>query len=1236
MALRLWSGPSGSGKTHFLFEYVLSEAEKNRDLNYIVIVPEQFTLATQKQLIAMSKNHGILNVDVLSFARLAYKIFEEVGFKELRGTEIDDMGKNLILRHVAALCEDKLHYLNGKMDKLGYITEVKSIVSEFMQYGISSEKIEEMINTAKSNGRGQLAVKLADVKILYDEFNRFIDQKYITKEERLTKAKRAAIKSKKLRKAVIVFDGYTGFTPVQYEFIETLLQISRDIHVTILTDTRDNITYNTQHELFYLGFKTSEKLKKLAELNNIPIVNDFEINEEIPRRFVAGKGTGDNVEITSKQLAHLEKNLFREYSKPFKTPNNITDECQLSTKAVNNDIRVFSALQPIDEVRKVAVTIQKLVRDDGIRYRNIAIATGDMESYAPVIKRVFAEYDIPYFIDKTFPVLLNPFIEYIRALMDIINEDFAYSAVFRYLRSPINDYDTPDIDKLENFILKHGIKGARNWQADWSQKYSRYYSNRKNNGEISIDIQLASVNEIREKVVSDLSEVINLITDSNKKRVKTPTKTVNEINSVFIRVFDTHNLQKRINDLYLEYSITDDIFKNNSKKEYEKIYSMVEKLYARMSELLGNEIISFKEYGELLDAGFDEIRIGMIPTITDYIQIGDTTRSRFENVHTLFIVGANDGSIPKSSSSGGILSDIEKEFLIESTPDIELAPTVREQSYTGQLYLYMLMTKPTSSLILSFSRLSSDSDSLKPSYIIKLVMDMFPTIKIEKDFDDQLDKVFNAVSLYDVIVENIRDTDFEDVISLLSADDKFGHIFSDNLKRAADASFMEGVLKGKDAISKSVASILYGKAIIGSVTRLEQYAKCSFNFFLKYGLSLKEREIFSFEAKDMGTVFHAVLEKYSKYINDDNISWTDVDETKAEEYVKKAIDECTVDGNYSVLQSTFRHKYMVERISRIAIRSISVLTDHIKSGMFTPEGAEIRFSSVNSLDSLTFKLSDDEIMKFTGSIDRLDTYSDDEHIYIKIIDYKSGNKSFDLVEVYKGISLQLVVYLNAAKEILGKDGRFEGKEIVPAGILYYHIDDPIVEGNLQDSDEAISEKIKKELKMKGLVNSDEDVFKLIDSNFVSSSDIIPVGKVKNGDFTKYSSVASTEDFNTISQYVNKKIADMGREILDGNIKAEPHSVKGVDAGECKYCPYTDLCWFSEDEDTEGNAPDVNRENVIETMREIISHEENIHDGAANNTQDDAADNTANGAADERSGVTPATHNMDNSPEGEEQ
>jgi len=1198
MSLKLWMGPSGSGKTRFLFEYVLNEARKHRELNYIVIVPEQFTLSTQRELIKLSDEHGILNVDVLSFQRLAYRVFEEVGFKDAKGKGVDDMDKNLILRHLSLKYEDKLSVLSGKMNKLGYITEVKSVISEFMQYGIDTKKVSEMESDARKNGRGELASKLSDIRVLYELFNSYTDEKYITKEEILVKAARAAYKSQKLKRSVIVFDGFTGFTPVQYDLIETLLTISRDIHVTILTDTRDNITYNTEHELFYLGYKTSEKLKKLAELNNVSIEKDFRIIEEIPRRFLMDNRQNETGKCTSDMLVHLERNLFRQYSRPYKTQNNDTGVSEKPTKVVNGGIALFSAFQPIDEVRKVAVEIQKLVRNNtGIRYKDIAIATGDLDNYIPLFKRVFAEYEIPYFFDKSQRILMNPFIEFVRALTDIIVENYSYSAVFRYLRSPIAGYETDDIDVLENFVLKYGIKGFSAWNRDWVEKYSRYVKKEEIEGLITIDM-------LRQKVIENLKNLNDLITCAHGKVKKIPTKAVNEINAVFIGVFETHHVKEMLSKAIDSLLITDEIAAADRKKEYEKIYDLVLDLMNRMDNLLAADEITFSEYKELLDAGFDEIRIGMIPLITDYIQIGDVTRSRFENVHTLFIVGANDGIIPQSGNGGGIISDIEKEYLLDSIPGLELSPTVREKAYTVQLYLYMLMTKPKYQLRISYSRMNNSSESIRPSYIIKVITDMFKDISVEMDFESDFDRIYSIESGYRVLVENIRNSEYENLLLLYSDGNIKEFERKARLRNIVDAACLNGVLLGNDAVSKAVAEVLYGKAIIGSVTRLEQFARCSFKYFLQYGLSLKERDIFSFEARDMGNIFHSVLEKYSKYLADEHISWESVSDDKRSEYVRRAISECISDEEYSVLSSSFRHQYLTERIYRISMRSIDVLTTQLSLGKFIPKASEISFSSMDHLDSFVFKLSDDEIMKLSGKIDRFDTYDDEVNgrLYIKVIDYKSGDKSFNLVEVYKGLNLQLVAYLNAAVELSKRDSRYTNYDIIPAGILYYHIDDPMVEGDESESDEQIAQKILKRLKMTGLVNSDREVFSLIDSKMESKSDIMPVAVNKDGALSAYSSVASTEEFEIISQFVNKKIEDLGREILSGNIKAEPHGAKGIDASSCTYCPYTDICKYigaktTDDPDSDGDGSEtdkeeVTKENVLELMKGELSDGEN--------------------------------------------
>lgn len=1159
MSLHILSGPSGSGKTHYLFEYALSEAKKHSDINYYVIVPEQFTLKTQRQLVDMSDCHGILNVDVLSFTRFAYRIFEEVGFSETSGVVMDDMGKNLILRHIASQISEELPYLSDNIRKLGYITEVKSLISEFKQYKISENEIDRMIEYSDENGKTTLSRKLKDVKRLYTEFNLFIKDKYTTTEELLDIAAKEVFKSDKIKKSVVLFDGFTGFTPVQYSLIESLLQISKDIFVTLVTDTRDNVKYNTEHELFYLTYDTDNRLRKIAEKNRIK-TEDINLFEPAEKRF----------DVNKKRLIHLEKNLFREYKVPF----NDSGVIEKPTKTVNSEISIISALSPDDEVSKLAENIKNLVVNDGYRYRDIAVVTGDMETYIPLIRRIFPKYDISYFSDKKNPVLLNPFTEYVRAVFAIIVEKWSYEAVFRYLRSPLSGFQTADIDRLENFVLKYGIKGSSSWKASWVEKYSRNLKK----GQLE---ELKSLDNLRENLVKNLLEFQNSITGDYEKSVKKPTKTVNELNMLFYRLLERNDIQFKLIELTEQYSITDDMFKNERQKEFEKVYSFTIKLLDKMSELLGDEKISVEEYSQLLDAGFEEIRIGIIPGVTDYVQIGDLVRSRFSDLKVLFIIGTNDGVIPSRKNSGGLLSDMEKEFLLSKSDELVLSPTARMQAYTGQLYLYMLMTKPSEKLFVSFSRLNSGCESIKPSYIINVLTEMFPDIHVE-----------NAEPGNDVFsIRTAFEAGIKELTSGVDSFDMLGYFYSkqeykDILNKILDSHFTLGPVAMSDSISAAVASVLYNSDLDGSASVLESFAECAYRNFLTYGLSLKERDVFDFKAKDMGNLFHDSLELYSKIVFERKLTWTDIDENVRDSIISEAVSKAMKTGKFDVLYSSFRNKYMVIRMERILRRSVEVLTEHLKAGQFSPLDAEVKFSSIDNLSAFNFELSETERMHLSGKIDRIDTCEDDENLYVKIIDYKSGNKQFDLLEVYKGLSLQLVIYLNAAMEMLEKT---TDKKIVPAGILYYHVDDPMVDILASTTGQEIKDKIMSELKMKGLVNSDRDIIRLIDSKFEKKSGIIPVGYKANEEFLKESSVADTESFEIISKYVNKMIQKLGRDILNGCIKAYPVSAKGKDDKRCSYCPYISVCRYEsvpDDDSEEFVTKDIDE--IVSKMKEEIS------------------------------------------------
>ena len=1139
MALRIWLGGSGSGKSRRLYERIIKEAGDNPDKNYLVVVPEQFTLQTQRDIVMLHPDEGIINIDVLSFNRLSYRIFEEVGFMDNNGIVIDDMGKNLILRHLSGKHKDDLKIIGNNLKRLGYITEVKSVISEFMQYGVNDEKIAKLREIGELNNRRLLCEKLDDLQIIYDAFREYIKDKYTTTEELLSKASRAVSKSEKLKNSVVVLDGFTGFTPVQYTFIRELLKQCMDLNVTVLGDaSRDMSVLYDENELFFMSCKTVRELKHIAEENNIKVCEDVRILEDIPVRFRLS-------EKTPNMLIHLEKNLFRQKDKL----NNTCNDCESA------DIRILTAANPMEEMSYVAVLINDLVRNEGYRYKDIAVVSGDSDTYMRAAERLFEGYGIPFFIDRKQPILLNPFIEFMRSLMRALVENYSFDAMFSYLKSSLTGIDLSLIHELENYCLAMGIKGKKKWN-------NRFIAHKDNMDEDT----LSRLNRVREEIVEPFGFFDNC-------------KTVRDYSEALYRVLEKYEIQQQLKNRSLSFEKEGKPLK---AKEYNMLFAEIIGLLDKLVELLGDEEMSISEYYELLNAGFDELRIGIIPASTDYVQIGDITRSRFRDIKALFFVGVNEGIVPKANSAGGILSDMDREFFSEKGAGVELAPTSRMQSYTQRLYLYMLMTKPSEKLFVSYAGVGNDGKSMAPSYLIGELKGMFQGISVT-DYGELslVDKICSEKTGLKEFSSNLQkfivrqEPDDEELFEYFAQKEQYRN----ELESLVNTAFAGDDITLTDTVTSKIAHAIYGNVIYGSITRLEKYAECAYAHYLKYGLKLKERDEFKFDIADMGTVFHDVLEEFSSLLAGNGKTWSDVNEEELTKYTLDAVRTAT--NRQAAIYDTFRTSYTVKRIERIMLKSIHTLKEHVLCGDFIPSKFEYEFAETSDLSAFNFKLNDKDRLKLMGRIDRMDVLTDSDKILVKIIDYKSGSRDIDLAAVYRGEQLQLVVYLNAATEMLKEKN--PDKEIVPAGILYYRLSDPIVEPEFGATEDEIKSQITANLRMTGLVNDDMDIIRHMDRDFEGKSNVIPVAINKSGELSKQSTrVASSEEFSVISEYVNKKIAEMGQEMLNGNIKAHP--------GNCAYCPYDSVCRLSgyETADTET----IVKGEEISKMREKIQSEQN--------------------------------------------
>ncbi|MCD8224424.1 MAG: PD-(D/E)XK nuclease family protein [Clostridiales bacterium] len=1143
MVLQLILGGSGSGKTSRLYQIIIDRSIQYPEQLCFVIVPEQFTMQAQKDLVSLHPRHAMMNIDVVSFQRLAYRVFEELAVEQLE--VLDDMGKSMVLRRVAAGCRRNLKLFQGHLSQTGFINQLKTTISEFCQYGITPQILRELAPRAATPLSRQ---KLDDLAEVFQYFEDYIAGHYITSEEVLDVLCRRLPESQLIRGSVIALDGYAGFMPVQYRLIELFLTCAREVYVTVTADPRVNVYRPAgMQELFAMSSQMVCRLTKLSE--NSP----------------AGKR--EDIWVTecgwrAPELEHLEKNLFRPRREVFGKPP-------------EGAIELYQAVTPAAEITRVVRRIRRMVVEEGLRYRDIAVVTGDLAGYGGEITRQFSQNHIPCFLDDKKNILDHPLVELIRAALETVRRDFSYESVFRCLRTGLMTDEREMTDRMENYVIALGIRGFSRWRESWERTYRG-----------GANVNLVELNAFRDTVMAPLfalraafrgenaaaSPDDGETANSGKNEVITRAGTsedgpdsghggkltVGERVTALREFLEACQIEERLERMRQDFAARDEF---RLEKEYGQIYEVVMELLDRLEQLLGEECPGQKEFQEILDAGFAEISLGVIPATVDRVVVGDLTRTRLAHVKALFFVGVNDGIVPSRKEGGSLLSDQEREFF--GAQQLELAPTAREDSFQQRFFLYRIMTKPERKLIVSFAMMGADGKSRRPSFLIGELRKLFPDLRCERREETPETDVYSVQEAFAVLADGLArlreggeiSPQLVEIYRYFAGNDSWRR----DLRLLMDAAFY---VYEKQGIGRAAARALYGKILSGSVTRLEQYAACAYGHFLKYGLELEERQRYELRAADIGNLFHDSIDLCFRKMREEGRDWRTVADGDREALVRACVEQVTAEYGSAILGSSSRNAWLAGRVEHMTQRTIWALQKQLCRGDFEPVGFEVSFTAADNLSALRIPLSEDEELRLRGRVDRLDLCEDDGRIYVKIIDYKSGRTAFDLTALYYGLQLQLVVYMDAVMELTKRAN--PDKEIVPAGILYYNIDDPLVDRDAAAPDgvqdkETIDREILRKLRMNGLVNSELAAIRHLDRSIEKESDIIPVvlkdEEVQEG----RSSVANGARFEALRQFVRGRVKAAGREILDGETGVEPY--RSGERTACDYCPYHAVCGF---------------------------------------------------------------------------
>ena len=1166
MGVHFYFGSSGSGKSRFLQMEIIRRSLLETSAQFIMLVPEQFTMQTQKEMVLRHPGRGLMNVDVLSFERLAYRVFDEVGMSSRR--RLEEIGKSFVLEKIALDLSKKLPVLGANLARPGNLADMKSVISELMLYDVGPDDLSR----GETGSGSLLGGKLADIAQVYRNFTDYISDRYLTAEGVPDALARVAERSEFLRGAVIALDGYTGFTPVQIRLIQQLAAVSSELHISVTTDIRENPFAKGGNSLFTMSRDTVQSLQQAFRRNGIGIDSvtyidngrptgrkgdpgfagpDAGKREESEKIEASGRIPGGARFAGSPALMHLERNLFRKSDEVF-------TESQ-------RDVRIFAAANPLEEIRNAALTISSMIREEGLRYRDFAVITGDLGMYGNYVRQIFGETNIPYFIDEKRVLLNDPFVEYVRAAVSAVCEDYSYDSIMRMLKSGMSGIDREDIDLLENHVLALGIRGRKKWREKWI-----LHSQNED------PACLPRLNEIREKVLS----LLDPMAESFSKRGGTVRKKTEALYYFCAR----SGCEMRLASMASEFAARG---RQDLAREYTQVFSHVMSFLEKLVDVLGDEKISMKDYKAVLEAGFAEEKIGIIPPAADQVLVGDMERSRLSDVKVLIFAGVNEGLVPKTDSGGGLLSETDREIL--RSRNIRLKPTPRESIPIGRFYIYLALTKPSKHLILSYSAANSGGDLMRPSYLIGEIRGLFPNISEEVrsgEIRENIERPENGMMLLTDTMGTLADQPpgaaFYELFSWYRTNPDY-RARTDALIQAAEAR------RPKDQIGRAVAAALYGKTLVNSASRLELFSACAFAHYLQYGLRLREREEYSFTGMDMGNVLHDALRIFSERISESGEKWAELDEDRRNALADQSVSEAAQSYGGMILHDSARNEYQIGRMQRFMRTSVWAMQEQLKKGDFVPARFEVDFRDLGHLRSVRHTLSGGATMILTGRIDRMDLCRDGGTMLVKIIDYKTGNRSLDMTEVYHGLQLQLVVYMNAALEA----AESEGIHAEPAGIFYYKLQDPVVPAGEGDTEEDIRMKVMKEMKGSGVVSSDEEILLHLDRTLGPGvrSEVIPVSITKKNELSKTSMTAAPDEFRAVSAYVNCKIRRIGGEIMDGKADINPYRYGTRNA--CDYCPYRSICGF--DTKIEGyrfrEIASMKQDEAIGKMREETGEEE---------------------------------------------
>ncbi|NPV52767.1 MAG: helicase-exonuclease AddAB subunit AddB [Firmicutes bacterium] len=1212
MSLRFIIGRAGSGKTSLCLSEVCAELESgDRGADgpaLIVLVPEQATFQMEYALLGRLHTEGTHRAQVLSFRRLASRVLAEVGGASR--PYLSELGKIMALRSIVQRRRDDLRIFSLVTRQAGFIECLSNTLAELRAYNISLGGVKSRLAALEHEGLGgsQLALKLHDLAIIYEDFQAYLDGRFTDPCDYLDLLSESLPASGLVTGSYVWVDGFTGFTPQEFIVLGKLMQAAARITVAICMDPlcvdpticvgpppgppgRTQAPESAgvgsvvgEFDPFFPTWETYRRLLDIARESHV------EVEDTV---VVASRGRF----TLSAPLAHLEREFFARPWEPFDGD-------------AAPGVRLVAASNPRVEVEGVAREIVRLCRDEGYRWREIGLIIRDaeMERYAPLVTSVFRDYGIPFFLDYKRPVQFHPLVELIRSALEVVNSNWAYEPVFRYLKTDLVPVSREDVDILENYVLAHGIRG-RAWTSGAEWRYLKQFAlGEDREPDEAGRLMLERINSARDIAVNALGRFYSRVCTMNggKRANDDDGLTVRYITAALFELLDELGVAETLESWRASEEARGDI---ESARGHVQVWSGVMELFDQVVEGLGDLHVSVEEYSEIIDVGLRGLRLGLIPPGLDQVVVGSVERSRHPSLRAAFVIGVNDGVFPARCREDSILDDGEREEL--GRRGMELGPTSEEKLLREQYLTYVAFTRAGERLWISYPIADEKGRGLLPSLYIRRLREVFPNLQEEFISEGPpadgpalastpgrqgaspnsgagapgpgmlavrvMDYITSVEKAAAYVARELRDARSGRPPGSIWLD-IYEWLVGDEQRRERAAVSLSGLWYSNHVgrLPCAITSRLYPNPLCVSVSALERFAACPFQYFARDALRLLERDEFKVEAPELGVLFHAALKEFVERLARDRVSWAELDPADAARIIGEIVENLSRELRNEILLSSARYVNLVRIIKRTLARAVTALGEHARRGRFAPVAVEVRFGSGERVPGLRFDLGGGRLLELRGQIDRIDAVETEAGetgagadgagaLYLRVIDYKSSRKGLDISHIYHGLSLQLPAYLAVAVEHARAFARasslagIPSKPVRPAGMLYFGVRDPLL--SLEHKDAVTAEdgqrRLLKALRMDGLVLGEPAVVRMMDVE--GSGELVPASFKKDGSLDRRSKVATAEQFDLLIGFIESEIVKLGRRIISGDISPEPY--RDGPRRPCTYCEYMPLCGF---------------------------------------------------------------------------